>query len=80
MAEVVLDMKQNQRRWGMDSKEEMLIKEILIRFKSGSEISVSLIQRRCSVGYNLAYRVLELLIEKGIAERGGSKLSPCKIK
>jgi len=37
-------------------------------FKSGDDISVSLIQRRCAVGYFSASRVLENLIEDGLVE------------
>ncbi len=37
-------------------------------FESGDDISVSLIQRKCSVGYFSASRVLENLIEDGLVE------------
>ena len=37
-------------------------------FKSGDEISVSLIQRKCQVGYNSASRTLENLVEDGLVE------------
>lgn len=39
-------------------------------FKSGDDISVSLIQRKCRVGYNSAYRVFENLVEDGLVEKG----------
>jgi len=39
-------------------------------FKSGDDISVSLIQRKCKVGYNSAYRVFENLVEDGLVEKG----------
>lgn len=39
-------------------------------FKSGDDISVPLIQRKCKVGYNSAFRVFENLIEDGLIERG----------
>jgi hypothetical protein len=39
-------------------------------FKSGEDISISLIQRKCQVGYNSAYRTFENLIEDGLIERG----------
>lgn len=37
-------------------------------FESGDDINVSLIQRKCSVGYFSATRVLENLIEDGFVE------------
>ena len=37
-------------------------------FKSGDEISVSLIQRKCQVGYNSASRTFENLVEDGLIE------------
>ena len=43
-------------------------------FKSGDDISVSLIQRRCSVGYFSASRVLENLIEDGLIEQVGNSV------
>ena len=45
-------------------------------FKSGDDISVSLIQRKCNVGYNSASRTFENLIEDGLIERGkGNEIS-----
>ena len=38
-------------------------------FKIGDNISVSIIQRTCSVGYFSAYRVLENLIEDGFIKQ-----------
>jgi len=38
-------------------------------FKSGDDISVSLIQRKCSAGYFSASRTLENLIEDGLVEQ-----------
>ena len=38
-------------------------------FKSGDEISVSLIQRKCKVGYNSASRTLNNLIKDGLIEQ-----------
>lgn len=49
-------------------------------FKSGDDISISLIQRRCAVGYFTASRVFKNLIEDGLIELGKgngiSKLAP----
>lgn len=45
-------------------------KEVLLRFKSGDDISISLIQRKCCCGYNSAYRVFTKLIEDGLVKRG----------
>ena len=39
-------------------------------FKSGDDISISLIQRKCQVGYNTAYRTFEKLVEDDLIERG----------
>lgn len=39
-------------------------------FKSGDDISVSLIQRKCKVGYNSALRTFENLVEDGLIEKG----------
>jgi DNA-binding transcriptional regulator YhcF (GntR family) len=39
-------------------------------FKSGDDISVSLIQRKCQVGYNSASRTFENLVEDGLIEKG----------
>lgn len=39
-------------------------------FKSGDDISISLIQRKCKTGYNSAYRTFENLVEDGLIERG----------
>jgi len=39
-------------------------------FKSGDDISVSLIQRKCKVGYNSASRTFENLVEDGLIEKG----------
>ena len=43
-------------------------------FKSGDDISVSLIQRRCAVGYFSASRVLQNLIEDGLVEQVGNSV------
>jgi len=44
-------------------------KFVLQIFKSGDEISVSLIQRKCCVGYNSASRTFEKLVEDGLIEK-----------
>lgn len=43
---------------------------ILQTFNGGDEISVSLIQRKCCVGYNTASRTFENLVEDGLIEKG----------
>ena len=50
-----------------DSKTRKAVFEM---FKSGDDISVSLIQRKCKVGYNSAYRTFENLLEDGLIEKG----------
>lgn len=47
-------------------------------FKSGDDISVPLIQRRCAVGYFTASRTLENLIEDGFVKRGKTAHDVCK--
>jgi predicted transcriptional regulator len=42
---------------------------VLQMFKSGDDISISLIQRRCAAGYNTAYRVFENLVEDGLIKK-----------
>lgn len=39
-------------------------------FKSGDDISVPLIQRKCRVGYFSASRTFENLVEDGLIEKG----------
>jgi hypothetical protein len=41
------------------------------KFKSGDDISISLIQRRCLVEYFTALRTLDNLIEDGLVEKNG---------
>jgi hypothetical protein len=47
-------------------------------FKSGDDISTSLIQRKCSCGYYSASRVLQNLIEDGLVEAGETIYDICK--
>lgn len=47
-------------------------------FKSGDDISIPLIQRRCATGYFTASRTLENLIEDGFVKRGETAHSVCK--
>lgn len=42
-------------------------------FKIGDTITVPLIQRKCKVGYNTAYRTLKNLIEDDLVESQVSK-------
>ena len=39
--------------------------EFLIQFKKGDDISVSIIQRKCKVGYNAAVRLVNYLNQNG---------------
>jgi len=48
-------------------------------FKTGDDISVSLIQLRCKTGYFSASRVLENLIEDGLVQAGKTQSSVCKM-
>ena len=43
-------------------------------FKSGDDISVSLIQRKCQVGYNSASRTFENLVEDRLIEKGNGNV------
>lgn len=42
--------------------------KIFSMFESGDDISVSLIQRKCSVGYFSASRVLQNLVDDGLVK------------
>lgn len=42
---------------------------VFAMFNSGDDISVSLIQRKCKVGYNSAHRTLMNLVEDGLVKR-----------
>ena len=42
---------------------------ILLHFKSGDDISVPLIQRKCQVGYNSAYRTYNMMITDGLIQK-----------
>lgn len=54
----------------LQSKQDTKTREsVLIHFKSGDDISVSLIQRKCNVGYNSAHRTLMNLVMDGIIKR-----------
>lgn len=43
---------------------------IFDNFNSGDDISISLIQRKCCVGYNTAKRVFENLVYDGLIQKG----------
>ncbi len=47
-------------------------------FKSGDDISISLIQKKCSTGYFTASRTLENLIEDGLVKRGKTVHNVCR--
>ena len=47
-----------------DELDQKAQKEFELQFKKGDDISVSIIQRKCKVGYNCAYRTLVSLIEQ----------------
>jgi DNA segregation ATPase FtsK/SpoIIIE-like protein len=47
-------------------QDEKTRSAILLHFKSGDDISISLIQRKCQVGYNSAYRTYNMLITDGL--------------
>lgn len=50
-------------------QDEKIKSAILTRFKSGDDISVSLIQRKCQVGYNSAYRTYNMMITDGLIKK-----------
>ena len=50
-------------------QDEKTRSAILIHFKSGDDISVSLIQRKCQVGYNSAYRTYNMMISDGLIKK-----------
>lgn len=43
---------------------------VFLMFKTGDDISVPLIQRKCKVGYNSASRTFKNLMEDGLIEKG----------
>lgn len=45
-----------------------LAKEAIIACADQKHVSVSLIQRRCGISFNLAKRVLQILADRGLAE------------
>lgn len=49
-----------------EKQDETVMDLISIMFKSGDDISVSLIQRKCKAGYNSASRTFEKLINEGL--------------
>ena len=51
--------------------------KIFQAFDTGDTITIPLIQRRCSVGYNTAYRTLNNLIEDGLVEPNGKLYKMC---
>jgi len=51
---------------------------VLELFQSGDDISIPLIQRKCKVGYNSAYRVLKELIKDKKVKEGDTQFSVCK--
>ena len=66
----------------VETQDEQDIKTrtvVFQNFKSGDDISVSLIQRKCKCGYFSASRVLENLMEDGLIEEGKTKSSICKM-
>lgn len=51
-------------------QDEKTLIEVFKLFDPGDDISISLIQRKCQVGYNTAYRTFEHLIRNGKIKRG----------
>jgi DNA segregation ATPase FtsK/SpoIIIE-like protein len=47
-------------------RDEQVVEDVKNWFKSGDDISIPIIQRKCKTGYNLAYRVYTKLVEDGI--------------
>mgnify|MGYP003404204288 CR=1 FL=1 len=62
------------------SKEESLRKYILFLFKSGDDISVPLIQRRCKSGYFLSQRVFESLVSDELIDKPKNTNGISKLK
>lgn len=66
----------------VETQDEQDIKTrtaVFQNFKSGDDIGVSLIQRKCKCGYFSASRVLENLMEDGLIEEGKTKSPICKM-
>ena len=52
----------------LQDKELTIFTQIKECFKGGEEISVSIIQRKFSLGYNAAWRVMDALLSEKIVE------------
>jgi hypothetical protein len=50
-------------------QDEKTRSAILINFKSGDDISIPLIQRKCLTGYNSAYRTYNMMISDGLISK-----------
>ena len=46
--------------------------EFKIQFKKGDDISIPIIQRKCRVGYNAAFRLLNYLIEQKLITKNNN--------
>ena len=45
------------------------IDSVMEIFRSRDDISISIIQRKCNVGYNAAHRAFEKLVQGGVIEK-----------
>lgn len=57
-----------------DKKDEETIRSFIVNFKNGEDVAVSLIQRRCRVGYNSAYRCFDKLSKEGFIKKSDSSI------
>ena len=62
----------------MENKTEQTIMSVTNHFKDGDDISVSLIQRKCILGYNKAASTFEELCKRGFIEKSETKYGVSK--
>lgn len=54
-------------------KEDEAVESVKENFKSGEDISIPIIQRRYTLGYNSAGRVFDRLVNEGIIKKPSGK-------
>lgn len=63
----------------LQDKNLMVFNQIKDCFKSGDEISISIIQRRFALGYNAAWRVMDALVSEKIVILNENKFGVSRI-
>jgi DNA segregation ATPase FtsK/SpoIIIE-like protein len=60
-------------------KEQKIVEQIKQYFKSGDEISIPLIQRRFTIGYNAAWRIMDCLLTDKFVIKNENKIGISKV-